>query len=221
MARELNKAVPNTLLGLCLHDGARYNFLLGVTSTETIGSGHDPGREGQLPPKLLSHFPFRALDLPGIRILLSFLEPDTYSLSPTRQSPAQPQALGYSRSSGFRKQRSGLDTHTAGTWLTALWRWHRGKQDCSSSPRRGTPLRCSGFWPPVYSLKSLFGRTDKMNSPEKEDLEEVEAASPAMETCASVLDAMGREAWPFPKPNDSIPKTVSQHLGHVQQSTQQ
>lgn len=112
MARELNKAVPNTLLDLCLHDGAGYNFLLGVTSTETIGSGHDPGREGQLPPKLLSHFPFRALDLPGIRILLSFLESDTYSLSPTCQSPAQPQALGYSRSSGFRKQRSGLDTHT-------------------------------------------------------------------------------------------------------------
>lgn len=86
MARELNKAVLNTLLGLCLHDRAGYNFLLGVTSTETIGSGHDPGREGQLPPKLLSHFPFRALDLPGISFLLSLVEPD--SLPPTHQSPA-------------------------------------------------------------------------------------------------------------------------------------
>lgn len=122
MARELNKVVLNTLLGLCLHDGAGYNFLLGVTSTETIGSGHDPGREGQLPPKLLSHFPFRALDLPGISFLLSFVEPDTYSLPPAHQSPAQPQALGYSRSIGFRKHRSGLDLHTAGTWLTGLWR---------------------------------------------------------------------------------------------------
>lgn len=37
MARELNKAVLNTLLGLCLHDGTGYNFLLGVTSTETKG----------------------------------------------------------------------------------------------------------------------------------------------------------------------------------------
>lgn len=114
MARELNKAVPNTLLGLCLCDGAGYNFLLGVTSTETIGSGHDPGRQGQLPPKLLSHFPFRALDLPGISFWLSFSEPDTYSLPPTRQSPAQAQALGYPRISGFRKHRSGLDIHAAG-----------------------------------------------------------------------------------------------------------
>lgn len=126
MARELNKAGLNTLLGLCLRDGAGYNFLLGVTSTETIGSGHDPGREGQLPPKLLSHFPFRALDLPGISFWLSFTEPDTYSLPPTLQWPAESQALGYSRSSGFRKYRSGLDICTAGTWLTDLWRWHRG-----------------------------------------------------------------------------------------------
>lgn len=68
--------------------GPGYNFLLGVTSTETIGSGHDPGREGQLPPKLLSHFPFRALDLPGISFSLSFVGPDTYSPPPTPPSPA-------------------------------------------------------------------------------------------------------------------------------------
>lgn len=115
MARELNKAVLNTLLGLCLHDGTGYNFLLGVTSTETIGSGHDPGREGQFPPKLLSHFPFRALDPPGISFLLSFVEPDTYSQPPTPQSPAQSRVLGCSRSSDFSKPGSGLDTHAAGT----------------------------------------------------------------------------------------------------------
>lgn len=90
MAGELNKAVLNTLLGLCLHDGTGYNFLLGVTSTETIGSGHDPGREGQFPPKLLSHFPFWALDPPGISFLLSFVEPDTSSLPPTQSRQPSP-----------------------------------------------------------------------------------------------------------------------------------
>jgi hypothetical protein len=50
MDRELNKAVLNTLRGLCLQYVAGYNLPLQVTSTETVGSGHDPGREGQLPP---------------------------------------------------------------------------------------------------------------------------------------------------------------------------
>lgn len=158
MAGELNKAVLDTLLGLCLHDGTGYNFLLGVTSTETIGSGHDPGREGQLPPKLLSHFPSRALDLPGISVLLSLTEPDTYSLPPTRQSSVRPQALGYSRSRGSRKRRSGLDIQTAGTWLTGLWRWHRGKQVCSSCPRRGTP----GHAFPISKPQALLNNPREM-----------------------------------------------------------
>lgn len=42
MDRELNKTVLNTLLGLRLLCLARYNFSLQVTSTETLGSGHDP-----------------------------------------------------------------------------------------------------------------------------------------------------------------------------------
>lgn len=50
MGRELNKAVLNTLLGLCFQSLSGYTLPLQVTSTETVGSGHDPGQEGQLPP---------------------------------------------------------------------------------------------------------------------------------------------------------------------------
>lgn len=49
MDRELNKAVLNTSRGVCLQCLAGYNLPLEVTSTETVGSGHDPGQEGQLP----------------------------------------------------------------------------------------------------------------------------------------------------------------------------
>lgn len=43
MGRELNKAVLNTLLDLCLQHLAGYNLPLQVTSTETTGNGRDPG----------------------------------------------------------------------------------------------------------------------------------------------------------------------------------
>lgn len=122
MVWELNKAVLNTLLGLCLHDGTGYNFLLGVTSTETIGSGHDPGREGQFPPKLLSHFPFRALDPPGISFLLSFEELDTYSLPPTPQSPTQPSPRLWVVPEAGTSVSAGLGwTHTQQGHGSAVW----------------------------------------------------------------------------------------------------
>lgn len=50
MDRELNKAVLNTSLGLCLQCLAGYSLPLQVTSTETMESGHDPGQEGRLSP---------------------------------------------------------------------------------------------------------------------------------------------------------------------------